>query len=204
MEEITFLNSSFLLIFLCFILVILATYIIFEKKLLNIVFASSAFSAIISCCYIILDSPDVAMTEVALGAALSTTLLLNVVKIINYDSNYITNNILITHTHSHINGLFIFGIIIIAIIFVISAINLGNNITEFGDSNTMLHKGVSNYYITNTYTDTHVASMVAAILASYRGYDTLGETLVIFLAAISVTFIMFANKNSQATKLHLK
>ena len=189
MQEISFLNISFLLIFLCFILLILATYIIFEKKLLNIVFASSAFSATISCCYIILDSPDVAMTEVALGAALSTTILLNAVKIINHD-----NNILITNNYSYAERLFILAVILIAVIFVISAINLGNNIAEFGDANSMLHKGVSKYYISNTYSDTHVPSMIAAILASYRGYDTLGETLVILLAAIAVTFIMFADK----------
>ncbi|MCF8462459.1 MAG: DUF4040 domain-containing protein [Rickettsiaceae bacterium] len=189
MNDLTFLQNTSLLILLCSILIILVFYIIFEKKLLNTVFSLSIFSAIISCCYLLLDSPDVAMTEVALGAALSSTIMLNAVKITATPAP-------VSHNFFSNNKFFIFFALIVALIFVFSAINLSTKVMPFGSVETMLHKGVNKYYIANTYEDTGVASMVAAILASYRGYDTLGETIVILLAAIAVIFITFVQKES--------
>lgn len=40
------------------------------------------------------------------------------------------------------------------------------------------------YYIRHAYHDTHSPNMVTAILADYRGYDTLGEETVILTAGI--------------------
>jgi multicomponent Na+:H+ antiporter subunit B len=49
---------------------------------------------------------------------------------------------------------------------------------------------VANYYIENTNKDFGINSTVTAILAGYRAYDTLGETIVIFLAALGVIRVL--------------
>ncbi len=46
------------------------------------------------------------------------------------------------------------------------------------------------YYIRNAYRDARTPNMVTVILADYRGFDTLGETLVVFTGAIAVLFIL--------------
>jgi len=68
---------------------------------------------------------------------------------------------------------------------------------EFGDPRSPANAGVSGgappaslYYIENTYRDTRVPNLVTAILADYRGYDTLFETVVIFTAGMAIFAIL--------------
>jgi multicomponent Na+:H+ antiporter subunit B len=49
---------------------------------------------------------------------------------------------------------------------------------------------VAAYYIQNSATDIDVPNMVTGILASYRGFDTLGETAVVFTAGIGVLVLL--------------
>ena len=49
---------------------------------------------------------------------------------------------------------------------------------------------LSQHYITQTINETAVPNMVTAVLADYRGYDTLFETVVIFTAGIAVIGIL--------------
>ncbi|MCB1229534.1 MAG: hypothetical protein KDN19_04680 [Verrucomicrobiae bacterium] len=67
---------------------------------------------------------------------------------------------------------------------------------SFGDPNSPANAGVnggvsvSQYYITETYTDTKVPNIVTAVLADYRGYDTMFETVVIFAAGVAIFAIL--------------
>ncbi|MEW6671503.1 MAG: Na(+)/H(+) antiporter subunit B [Thermodesulfobacteriota bacterium] len=66
-------------------------------------------------------------------------------------------------------------------------------VTDFpgwGDPASPASTHVSPYYIQNTLADTSVPNIVTAVLADYRGYDTLGETTVIFTAAIACFFLL--------------
>jgi multicomponent Na+:H+ antiporter subunit B len=56
------------------------------------------------------------------------------------------------------------------------------------DSPASLH--VSPRYIEKTMEETDTPDMVTSILADYRGYDTLGETTVIFAAGIACLLIL--------------
>jgi multicomponent Na+:H+ antiporter subunit B len=49
---------------------------------------------------------------------------------------------------------------------------------------------VSPRYIEKAFEETAVPNMVTAVLADYRGYDTLGETTVIFAAGICCLLIL--------------
>ena len=49
---------------------------------------------------------------------------------------------------------------------------------------------VSPYYIERSVEDTETPTIVTAVLADYRGYDTLGETVVIFTAGLACILLL--------------
>lgn len=55
---------------------------------------------------------------------------------------------------------------------------------EWGDPNSPASRHVSPRYIEKTIEETATPNAVTSVLADYRGYDTLGETMVIFTAGI--------------------
>jgi multicomponent Na+:H+ antiporter subunit B len=60
----------------------------------------------------------------------------------------------------------------------------------WGDPKSPASTHVSPYYIENTLEDTSVPNIVTAVLADYRGYDTMFETVVIFTAVIACFFLL--------------
>jgi len=61
---------------------------------------------------------------------------------------------------------------------------------SWGDPTSPASTHVSPYYIENTLADTSVPNIVTAVLADYRGYDTMFETIVIFVAGITCIFLL--------------
>lgn len=61
---------------------------------------------------------------------------------------------------------------------------------DFGDPDAPASRYTGAQYINNTYQDTGIKNIVTAILVSYRGFDTLGEVLVIFTAGLSVILLL--------------
>jgi multicomponent Na+:H+ antiporter subunit B len=69
-------------------------------------------------------------------------------------------------------------------LFTISMIYIEFAMPPYGDSDSPASTHVSPYYIENSEEDTDTPNIVTAVLADYRGYDTLGETTVIFTAGV--------------------
>jgi multicomponent Na+:H+ antiporter subunit B len=61
---------------------------------------------------------------------------------------------------------------------------------RFGDPAAPIHNYLAPDYIEGVAHEIHIPNVVTGILASYRGYDTLGETVVIFTAAIGVLMLL--------------
>ena len=61
---------------------------------------------------------------------------------------------------------------------------------DWGDPNSPASKHVSPRYIEKTEIETATPNMVTSVLADYRGYDTLGETTVIFTAGASCILLL--------------
>ncbi|MBT9130120.1 MAG: hypothetical protein DDT40_00878 [candidate division WS2 bacterium] len=61
---------------------------------------------------------------------------------------------------------------------------------EFADPDAPIHRHVAPRYMAMSYQETGVPNMVTAILADYRGYDTLGELTVIFAGGVAVLSIL--------------
>ena len=49
---------------------------------------------------------------------------------------------------------------------------------------------VSQWYIAETYAETHVENTVMAVLAAFRGFDTFGEAVVVFAAGIAALIVL--------------
>lgn len=53
-----------------------------------------------------------------------------------------------------------------------------------------------NYHIRNAYADAHTDNMVTVVLGDYRGFDTLGETIVVFTAGVAAVLILRRRKQT--------
>jgi multicomponent Na+:H+ antiporter subunit B len=71
-----------------------------------------------------------------------------------------------------------------------------------GKADNLMHAEVSvvgspvagHYYITNAYKDAKTPNMVTVILGDYRGFDTLGEEVVILTAGLSTLLLLRRNR----------
>jgi multicomponent Na+:H+ antiporter subunit B len=168
------------------LLIISSIRLLFSKSLVETIIIMSVFSLLISLCYLLMDAPDVAMTEVALGSCLSTCVLLNFIRAINSSPS---------DSYNHVRVILAS---ILCLSFIVILTWVGFDLPEYGAIESSLQSHISSYYIENTKSDIGLPSFVAAILASYRGYDTLGETAVILIAGLSVLLILSKQSSKDA------
>ena len=71
-----------------------------------------------------------------------------------------------------------------------------NDFPAWGDPESPASIHLSPYYIEHTMEDTSVPNIVTSVLADYRGYDTMFETIVIFTAGIACIFLLRTFKTS--------
>ena len=163
-------------IILFIMLVITAFAIIRMDKLFAVVMLSGVFSFLSALLFIVMDAVDVAFTEAAVGAGITTVLMLGTIA-------------LTARTQKKAKKFQLFPVIIIVLIGI--ALVYGTmDMPNFGDLNSPANTHVAAYYIQNSATDIDVPNMVTGILASYRGFDTLGETAVVFTAGIGVLVLL--------------
>jgi len=183
--KLSFAVDEILLVISALVMVITCIRLMLSKSLIESVIVMSVFSLFIGICYLFMDAPDVAMTETALGACLSTCVLLNIIKIVGDDIGKPKKIKIIMSA-------------ILCIIFIVCLSWASLDLPEFGADNSPLQEHLTGYYLENTKNDIAIPSMVAAILASYRGYDTLGETTVILIAGLAVLVIISRRKKINA------
>ncbi len=61
---------------------------------------------------------------------------------------------------------------------------------DWGDPNSPANSHVSPKYIQEALEKTATPNIVTAVLADYRGYDTMGETTVIFTAGMACILML--------------
>ena len=64
-----------------------------------------------------------------------------------------------------------------------------------------VHQHVSPWYLETTRDAIDIPNVVTAVLASFRGYDTLGEVLVVFTAGIGILFLFSVKPSRRPEKL---
>lgn len=88
-------------------------------------------------------------------------------------------------------------VIIVAVVLGILCTTL-SCLPVIGDPESAPNSHVTPYYIEHSYEDTGSPNIVTATLADYRGFDTLEETTVMFLAGMTAVLILRAGHKDDA------
>ena len=133
------------------------------------------FSLLSAGLFTLMDAVDVAFTEAAVGAGISTVLVLGALSL-SADCEQPTRWRPLPLTIVGLTGIaLLYGTL---------------DMPGYGDPNAVIHHHVVPRYIRGASEEFGIPNIVTNILASYRGYDTYGETMVIFTAAIGVMILL--------------
>jgi len=147
---------------------------------------SGIYSLLMASIFVILDAVDVAFTEVAVGAGISTILMLGTLALTTSREKVPMHTPLLPLIVTFITGaMLVYGTW---------------DMPAFGDASAPANLHVAPYYLERSMVDTGVPNVVTAVLASYRGYDTLGELTVIFTAGIGVLLLLGRRRETPANK----
>jgi multicomponent Na+:H+ antiporter subunit B len=161
------------------LLVIMAVTVVamvLQRNLFSVVVLFSIYSFLMATVLVALDAVDVAMTEAAVGAGVSTVLLLGAL--------HLTGGTEAKRLERPLVPL----VLSIAVGAVLAYGSLG--LPAFSDPQAPIHTHVAPRYLNEGVKETGVPNIVSAVLASYRGYDTLGETIVVFTAGAGVIALL--------------
>lgn len=157
-------------------LAVVTVAIIFQRHLFGVVVLTIIYSFLMASVLIVLDAVDVAMTEASVGAGISTVILLATLHLIKTTE--------MRPARLHLLPLAV--AIGTGVMLVWGTLAL----PPFGAADAVIHKHVAPRYLSETIKETNVPNAVTSVLADYRAYDTLGETIVIFTAGIGVMLLL--------------
>lgn len=162
-------------VFLLTLLVITALAMVHTKHLFVAVILSGIFSLLMAANFFLLDAADVALTEAAIGAGISTVLFLGALALTGENER--------ANTSSRLLALSVVTVTTLIVIYATF------DKPGFGDPMAPVHQHVSPWYLETTREAIDIPNVVTAVLASFRGYDTLGEVFVVFTAGIGILFL---------------
>lgn len=147
-----------------------------SRSLFTVIILGGAYSFLMATVLVALDAVDVAMTEASVGAGISTVLLLGALYLCKSEEAAPPGRLWLPLAVSITTaGMLVYG-------------TLG--LPAFNDPAAPIHTHVVPRYLQDVVRETGVPNVVTAVLASYRGYDTLGETTVVFTAGVGVIALL--------------
>jgi multicomponent Na+:H+ antiporter subunit B len=153
-----------------------AIAVLWIKSLFAVVMLFGIYSLLTASIFVAYDAVDVAFTEAAVGAGISTVLLLATLARTGHQQ--------IMKAHSPALPLTV--VIITGAVLIWGTADM----PRFGDPTAPIHMHVAPRYIQDSPNEIGVPNMVTSVLASYRGFDTLGETAVVFTAGVGVLALL--------------
>jgi multicomponent Na+:H+ antiporter subunit B len=165
---------------------VIAVVIAIQGNLFAVVILGSVYSFLMATALVALDAVDVAMTEAAVGAGISTVLLLSALYLVRSDEQKPRSKPWLPLAASIVMaGTLVYGTF---------------DLPAFSDPAAPIHSHVAPRYINDVVRETGVPNVVTAVLASYRGYDTLGETTVVFTAGAGVIALLRRRRRHEANE----
>ena len=146
------------------------------RDLFSVAMLFGIFSLLAAALYVVQDAVDVAFTEAAVGAGISTVLILA--------------TLALTTSEEKAPPARAFGALAIVMVTGAALIYGTLDMPLYGDPGAPIHQHVVPRYIERSGAEIGVPNIVTSVLASYRGYDTLGEVTVIFTAAAGVLALL--------------
>lgn len=178
MSDFPMMNAEALLnISLLFLLTVTAFGAVLMRNLMASTILLGIFSLLMAALYLVLSAPDVAITEAAVGGGVSTVLFLATLVFCGTE----------TRRRSFRQVILPLAVVLVTGIMLVYAIA---DMPPYGSADSPAQTHVSPYYLEQSGKDIGIPNVVTSILASYRGFDTLGETAVVFTAVISVLLLL--------------
>lgn len=146
---------------------------------LGSVIAFGAYSLGLAVVWVFLQAPDVGLTEAAVGAGVVTVLyLLTIAKTVNPSDDAVLAEV-------DLGALAVAGALVAVFLTTLSAL------PPVGATDSPVASGdVTTYYLEHADEEVGVDNAVTAVLAAYRGFDTLGEAVVVYAAGIGVLVVL--------------
>jgi multicomponent Na+:H+ antiporter subunit B len=158
------------------LLAVVTVAIVRQRSLFGVVVLTIIYSFLMASVLIVLDAVDVAMTEASVGAGVSTVILLATLHLIKtVEIRPMRPRPLPVFVAVGTGAILVWGTLLLP---------------PFGSPDAVIHRHVVPRYLAETIKETNVPNAVTSVLADYRGYDTLGETTVIFTAGIGVMLLL--------------
>jgi len=132
-----------------------------------------------------MDAVDVAFTEAAVGAGISTLLMLVVISMTGRTE----------HPSRHKPLLALAVVIVTGSLLIYATLDM----PYFGSAGAPIHEHVAPRYINDSMQEIGVPNIVTSVLASYRAFDTFGEVVVIFTAGMGVLALLSVVRRSDYT-----
>jgi len=149
------------------------------RDILAVIVISGAYSLGMALFYAFLLAPDVAMTEAAIGAGVTTLLLLlTVARTVRDDHDRAIER-------PNVPAILVCGGFLAVLLRTVSSFPVVGDPGIAWDN-----PAVSQYYIEHAPKETGVENAVTAVLAGYRGFDTFGEATVVFLAGMAALLVL--------------
>lgn len=146
------------------------------RNLFAVVMLAGIYSFLSAALFTAMDAVDVAFTEAAVGVGISTVLMLGALTLLGHEEK--------PPGHSPLLPLAV--VMLTGAVLVYASLDM----PPYGNPDNPVQRHVADYYIEKTDEEIGVPNIVTAVLASYRGYDTLGETTVIFTAGVGVLLLL--------------
>jgi len=158
------------------LLVLAGIGVVLVRDLFASVMLLGVFSFLMAVSFFLLDAADVALTEAAIGAGVSSVLLLATLSL----------------TTRHEKGRDILLPAVTLLVAVTGGLLLFTtaDMPAIGDPDAPVHEHVAPRYLEEGPKEIDIPNIVTAVLASYRGTDTLGEVTVVFTAGIGVLMML--------------
>ena len=165
------------------LLVVVAFAIVRMRSLFAIVMLQGVYSLVSAAWYVSLDAVDVAFTEAAVGAGVSTVLMLSAMLLADRNSTPVPMRRQL-------------GALVVVLVAGAAMLYAVGDMPAFGDPNSPANSYVGMDFMAKTAEEIKIPNVVTAVLASYRGYDTFGEAVVIFSAGLGVLLLLGLNGNA--------
>lgn len=156
------------------------------RDLFAVVMLSGIYGLLSASFFVAMDAVDVAFTEASVGAGISTLLMLTAVTMTGRSEDGARHKPMWALVVVFITGgLLIYGTL---------------DMPYFGTADAPIHLHVAPRYINDSMQETGLPNIVTSVLASYRGFDTFGEVVVIFTAGIGVLALLTMGISSGADR----
>ncbi|MBD3609303.1 MAG: DUF4040 domain-containing protein [Gammaproteobacteria bacterium] len=160
------------------------------KDLFATIILFGIYSLLTAAIFVSLDAVDVAFTEAAVGAGISTILILSTIALTARTEK--------PSTHS------VFLPLLVVIVTGVTLVYGTLDMPGFADPDAPVQQHVAPRYLNDSINEVGMPNVVTSVLASYRSYDTMGEVVVIFTAGISVMLLLSSVKHREDELGNLK